>query len=186
MSISSKIGPSFCACFQRISKPLGETGKICPSWSLQTGRKTSLASPSFIADEIKNFPRRCVVVYAELWRYAGTTPLGSRFHRFNDGHFDRDDRFHHFHHFNNETFIFVDSFGFPFFYPFSYFGYYPYGYYPSYGYYGYDYYGKSADRYGYGTNSRVAEVQRRLARAGLPRGHRWNHGTCDSKGNPSI
>jgi hypothetical protein len=42
----------------------------------------------------------------------------SGFHRFNDGDFDRDDRFRHFHSFNNQTFIFVDSFGFPFFSPF--------------------------------------------------------------------
>ena len=39
-----------------------------------------------------------------------------RFHRFNDGDFDRDDRFRRFHHFN-EIIIF-DDFGFPFF-PFA-------------------------------------------------------------------
>jgi hypothetical protein len=38
------------------------------------------------------------------------------FHRFNDGDFDRDDRFRHFHHFND--IIFFDNFGFPFF-PFA-------------------------------------------------------------------
>jgi hypothetical protein len=35
------------------------------------------------------------------------------FHHFNDGDFDRDDGFRHFHHFN-DIFIF-DNFGFPFF-----------------------------------------------------------------------
>src|SRR5207245_6795018 len=47
----------------------------------------------------------------------------SGFRRFNDGDFDRDDRFRRFHRFN-EIIIF-DNFGFPFF-PF----YYPYPYYP--------------------------------------------------------
>jgi hypothetical protein len=39
--------------------------------------------------------------------------------RFNDGENDRDDRFRHFH---NRTFIFFDTFGFPFFYPYPYYG----------------------------------------------------------------
>src|SRR6266576_4879313 len=60
------------------------------------------------------------------------------------------DRFRRFH--NNRTFIVVDSFGFPFFYPYPYYGYYPYAY------YGYSDYG-----YGNG-NATVVEVQRRLAR----------------------
>ncbi len=53
-----------------------------------------------------------------------------RFHRFNDGDFDRDDRFHRFHRFNDGDFdrddrfrrfrrfneiIIFDDFGFPFF-----------------------------------------------------------------------
>src|SRR6266536_3285255 len=63
------------------------------------------------------------------------------------------DRFRRFH--NNRTFIFVDSFGFPFFYLYPYYGYYPYAY------YGYNDYG-----YGYGNANTVVEVQRRLARAG--------------------
>ena len=33
---------------------------------------------------------------------------------------------HHFRHFRNRTFIFIDAFGFPVFYP------YPYSYYPYY------------------------------------------------------
>jgi hypothetical protein len=48
----------------------------------------------------------------------------------------RDDRFH------RRTFIFVDTFGFPFLYPYPYYGYYPY-----------DYYGY--DDYGYGNTNSV-------------------------------
>src|SRR5438874_11020184 len=64
-------------------------------------------------------------------RFAPRTMTGS--HRFFNDHFHRFDRFHN--RFNNRTFVFIDSFGFPFFYP--YYGYYPYGY----GYYGYNDYG---------------------------------------------
>ena len=74
----------------------------------------------------------------------------SRFRRFNDGDFDRDDGFRR-HRFN-EIIVF-DNFGFPFF-PF-YYPYYPYpygAYYP----------------YGGGVNvSVVVQVQRRLASAGF-------------------
>jgi hypothetical protein len=76
-----------------------------------------------------------------------------RFNRFNDGDFDRDDRFRHFRRFNNRTFIFVDTFGFPFFYPYPYYGCYPY-----------DYYGYNDSGYGYGNT--VVEVQRRLLALG--------------------
>jgi hypothetical protein len=80
-------------------------------------------------------------------------------HRFfNNGDNDRDDRFCRF---RNRTFIFFDTFGFPFFYPYPYYGYY----------YPYDYYGY--DDYGYRVASRVAEAQRRLARAG------YYHGPID-------
>jgi len=76
----------------------------------------------------------------------------SRFHRFNDGDFDRDDRFRHRRF--NEIIVF-DNFGFPFF-PF----YYPYPYYYPYGY--------GAYQGGYGVNgSLVVQVQRRLASAGF-------------------
>jgi hypothetical protein len=87
------------------------------------------------------------------------------------------------HHNNNNDVIFIGSFGFPWWwgwgwgYPYGYYGYgsgYPYGY--GYGYgdpYGYDYnsyygssYGGASDGYGSPTHSRVAELQRRLARAG--------------------
>ncbi|HEU5247862.1 MAG TPA: peptidoglycan-binding domain-containing protein [Candidatus Udaeobacter sp.] len=70
-------------------------------------------------------------------------------------------RDHHIRRFHNRTFIFVDTFGFPFFYPYPYYGYYPYGY------YGYN-------DYGYGDAAyTVVEVQRRLARAG------YYHGPID-------
>ena len=72
------------------------------------------------------------------------------------------DRFHRFHHFNNETFVFVDTIGFPFSpYPF-----YPY---PDYGYHPYGDYGNAA--YGYGSIAKIVEVQRGLARAGYYHGH---------------
>ena len=66
---------------------------------------------------------------------------------------------HHFRHFRNRTFVFIDAFGFPAFYP------YPYSYY-------------SDDSYGYNDNGYsnvqlVIEVQRRLARAG------YYHGAID-------
>jgi hypothetical protein len=78
------------------------------------------------------------------------------------------DRFRRLH--NNRTFIFVDTFGFPFFYS------YPY---PYYGYYPYPYYGYSDYGYGYG-NARVIEVQRRLARAG------YYHGAIDGIMGPQT
>jgi hypothetical protein len=72
---------------------------------------------------------------------------------FNDGDFDRDDRFRRI----NEIIVF-DDFGFPFF-PF----YYPYPYPYPYGYYPYGAYDSS----GYGVNvSIVVQVQRRLASDG--------------------
>ena len=86
-------------------------------------------------------------------------------HRFFNNRFDR---FHRFH--NNRTFVFVDTFGFPFFpfyYPYPYYGYYPYGY------YGYG-------DYGYGDTSRVVEVQRQLARAG------YYHGSIDGIMGPQT
>ncbi len=87
----------------------------------------------------------------------------SGFHRFNDGDFDRDDRFRHIN-----RVIVIDNFAFPFFASFPF--YYPYPYaYPYYGYpYGaYDSYGYGADYAGYGASgSLVVQVQRRLATAG--------------------
>ena len=91
----------------------------------------------------------------------------SSFRRFNHGDFDRDDRFRRFRRFNNRTFIFVDTFGFPFFYPYPYYGYYPY-----------DYYGYNGSGYGYGNT--VVEVQRRLARAG------YYHGAIDGVMGPQT
>jgi hypothetical protein len=97
------------------------------------------------------------------------------------------DRFHHRDF--DDRFVFFGDFGDPFFYP--YYGYYPYGYYP-YG-YGYDPYGYGYDPYGYGYDSynrsgyegvaagsasSVAEMQRRLARAG------YYHGRIDGVMGP--
>jgi len=84
-------------------------------------------------------------------RFAPRTMMGTH-QRWNDGDNDRDDHFRRFH---NRTFIFFDTFGFPFFYP------YPYGYYP------YDY---GYNNFGYDYGYTVVEVQRRLARAGYYRG----------------
>jgi Putative peptidoglycan binding domain len=89
-------------------------------------------------------------------------------------------------HGGRSSFVFIGSFGFPYFgYPYGY-GYYPYRYgYNPYGYgYGSGYYGYGAGYYGngyYGSNyyrgygyngyqSGVARVQQRLARAGYYRG----------------
>ena len=66
----------------------------------------------------------------------------------------------HFRRFHNRRFIFIDAFGFPVFYP-----------YPNYGYYPYAYYADSD--YQYRGASLVAEVQRRLASAG------YYHGPID-------
>src|ERR1051325_1816737 len=68
-------------------------------------------------------------------------------------------RMHHFRHFRNRTFVFIDAFGFPVFYP------YRYSYYP------YDYSGYNDN--GYSNVQLVVEVQRRLARAG------YYHGAID-------
>jgi hypothetical protein len=105
----------------------------------------------------------------------------SRFHRFNDGDFDRDDRFRRFHRFN-EIIIF-DDLGFPFF-PFYYpYPYYPYGY-GGYGYQsGYDPYGYDGGygyQGGYGNGSSVVQLQRRLARAG------YYHGAIDGIMGPAT
>jgi Putative peptidoglycan binding domain len=111
-------------------------------------------------------------------RFGGTR---GNFHNFGGNHF------HHHHHFHDDDFFFF-GFGDPFFYPFGY-GYYPYGYYPygyPYGYapYGYGYpggygYGGAAYGSGYETSgSGVANIQRRLARAG------YYHGRIDGVMGP--
>jgi hypothetical protein len=65
---------------------------------------------------------------------------------------------HHFRHFRNRRFVFIDAFGFPVFYPYS------YSYYPD------DYYGYNDNGSSYSNVQLVIEVQRRLARAGYYRG----------------
>ena len=101
----------------------------------------------------------------------------SGFQRRPGGDFDRDDRFRRFNRFND--FVFVDSFGFPFWgwgwgwgYPYGYYGGYGYGY--PYGYGGYGYQG------GYGNGSSVVQLQRRLARAG------YYHGAIDGIMGPAT
>jgi hypothetical protein len=103
-----------------------------------------------------------------------------RFNRFNDRDFDRDDRFHRFNHFND--FIFIGDFGFPWWWGWGSgpgWGWnwgYPYGYYGGYN------YGDYGSGYGYGdsSGSRVAELQRRLARAG------YYHGAIDGIMGPAT
>jgi hypothetical protein len=107
-----------------------------------------------------------------------------RFHRFNNGDFDRDDRFRRFHRFNDGDFDRDDRFRRfnrfneivvfdDFGFPFFPF-YYPYPYYP-YGYDGgYDYQG------GYGSGSSVVQLQRRLAQAG------YYHGAIDGIMGPAT
>lgn len=115
--------------------------------------------------------------------FSGNFRHFDRFHRF-----DRFDRFHH-HNFNDV--IFIGDFGFPWWwgwgwgwdwgYPYGYYGY-PYGYgygYPYYG-YGYGQPGYGYGDYGNGSHSRVAELQRRLARAG------YYHGAIDGIMGPGT
>jgi len=99
--------------------------------------------------------------------------------------------------------IFIGGLGFPFFYGYPYYGYYPYGYQydyysqPGYGYgyygnQGYGYYGDQGYGYGdqgygygdqghgYGDQSSIAQLQRRLARAG------YYHGALDGTMGPET
>jgi len=106
----------------------------------------------------------------------------NRFNRFND--FDRDDRFHRFNNFND--FVFIGDFGFPWWWGWGWgpwwgggwgggWGY-PYGYYGGYN------YGDYGSGYGYGdsSQSRVAELQNRLASAG------YYHGAIDGILGPAT
>jgi hypothetical protein len=99
----------------------------------------------------------------------------SGFRRWRDGDFDRDDRFRRFNRFND--IIFINDFGFPWWWGWGWgpwWGWnwgYPYGYYGGYG-----------SGYGYGdsSRSRVAELQHRLARAG------YYHGAIDGIMGPAT
>src|SRR5205085_7381372 len=83
----------------------------------------------------------------------------SGFHRFNDGDFDRDDRFRRIN-----RVIVIDNFAFPFFAAFPF--YYPYPYY-GYPYGAYDSYGYGGNYGGFGAGGSVGvRVARRLASAG--------------------
>ena len=98
--------------------------------------------------------------------------------------FNRHDHFDHhhdhFHHHEDNDVIFIGSFGFPWWWGWGWgpwwdpgyaYGYYGYGYPYGYGYgYGYD---SGYGQYGDASHSRVAELQRRLARAG------YYHGSID-------
>ena len=107
-------------------------------------------------------------------------PSGQRWSRNNrnDGNWNGNWR-HHRH--SSNQFIFAGGFGFPFFYGYPYYGYYPYDYYgyggypyDSYGYGYYNDYGQPGYGNGYGNRYRgqstVVEVQRQLAQAGYYRG----------------
>jgi Putative peptidoglycan binding domain len=105
----------------------------------------------------------------------------SGFHRFNDSRFargDRFDRFNRLHHFNQV--IFIGDFGFPWWWGWGWGPWwgsgYPYGYYGGYNYGGY------SSGYGYGdsSQSRVAELQRRLTSAG------YYHGAIDGIMGPAT
>src|SRR5215831_12255538 len=112
------------------------------------------------------------------------SPSGLR--RFGDRDFDRDDRFRRFNRFNNGQFIFIGDFGFPWWWGWGWGPWWGWGGYP-YGYYGYGYpygsgygYGSSYGQYGEASHSRVAELQRRLARAG------YYHGSIDGVLGPQT
>ena len=98
-----------------------------------------------------------------------------RFNRFNNGRFARFDRFNHF----NQV-IFIGDFGFPWWWGWGWGpwwgGGYPYGYYGGYN------YGDYGSGYGYGdsSQSRVAELQSRLASAG------YYHGAIDGILGPAT
>jgi hypothetical protein len=98
-----------------------------------------------------------------------------RFNRFNDRDFDRDDRFHRFNHFNDV--FFIGDFGFPWWWGWGWGPWWGWG-----GGYPYGYYGGYGSGYGYGdsSQSRVAELQRRLASAG------YYHGAIDGIMGPAT
>jgi len=102
----------------------------------------------------------------------------SRHPSFNDRREDRLEGRRFFRNrFVSNRFVFIDTFGFPFFdpffYPYPYYGYYPYG-------YNYNYYGDYGYGYSYGNGSSVVELQRRLARAG------YYHGAIDGIMGPAT
>src|SRR5947208_14580488 len=99
-----------------------------------------------------------------------------RFNRFNDGRFVRNHRFHHFNHFNNV--VFIGDFGFPWWWGWGWGPSWGWGSGYPYGYYGYNY----GSGYGYSdsSESRVAELQSRLASAG------YYHGAIDGIMGPAT
>jgi putative peptidoglycan binding protein len=108
---------------------------------------------------------------------------GAHWNNWSGNHWNNWNWHHHHHH---DDFIFISSFGFPFWgwwgYPWygSYYPYgYPYGYYGGGGYYGNGYYGSSGYGYnngyanGHGNSSSVTDLQHKLADAG------YYHGPID-------
>ena len=113
---------------------------------------------------------------------SGANHHSTQFTHHND-RFDHDDHFHHHHHDHDVDVIFIGSFGFPWWWgwdwgPWWGWGY-PYGYYGYGDPYGYGY-GNGYGQYGDASHSRVAELQRRLARAG------YYHGSIDGVLGPQT
>ena len=102
------------------------------------------------------------------------------FNRFNDRRFARFDRFHRFDHFHHNHFnnvVFIGNFGFPWWCGWGWGPWWDGGWGSPYG-----YYGGYGSGYGYGdsSQSRVAELQQRLARAG------YYHGAIDGIMGPAT
>jgi hypothetical protein len=114
----------------------------------------------------------------------GFRPFGDRdfnrnnqFRRFN--RFNRFDRFHRFNRFNNfNNVVFIGDFGFPGWWAWGWGPWSGWGWGYPYGYYGYGY--GSGYGYGGGSQSRVAELQSRLASAG------YYHGAIDGIMGPAT
>ena len=147
---------------------------VAPEWACLVGLEWECAALSW---QVRWDGCQCS---ASVTRDFNRNDRFGRFNRFNDRDFDRDDRFHRFDHFNQV--IFIGDFGFPWWWGWGWdpwWGWnwgYPYGYYG-----GYDYGGYGAG-YGYGdsSQSRVAELQRRLAQA------RYYHGAIDGILGPAT
>jgi Putative peptidoglycan binding domain len=107
----------------------------------------------------------------------------NRFNRFNDGRFARFNRFHRFNRFNHfNDVVFIGNFGFPWWWGWGWGPWWGWGWGYPYGYYGGYNYGGYGSGYGYGdsSQSRVTELQSRLARAG------YYHGAIDGIMGPAT
>jgi Putative peptidoglycan binding domain len=101
---------------------------------------------------------------------------GLRHPLFNDRREDRLEARRFFH--NRSTFVFIGDFGFPWWWGWGWGPWWSWGY--PYGYYGGYNYGDYGSGYGDSSQSRVAELQRRLARAG------FYHGAIDGIMGPAT